>query len=61
MHILTNSNRVQHTKKGENPLLILPFTYYSLKIKFVPFLKSWPVTIPCKGKTINWTAKVLIR
>ena len=24
------------------------FTCYSLKIQFVPFLKKWPATIPCK-------------
>jgi len=33
---------------GKNPLPISPFTYYYLKIKFVPFLKSQPATIPCK-------------
>ena len=45
---------------GKNPLPIL-FTYYSLKIKFVPFLKSWLATIPCKGKTIKWATKLLIK
>ena len=24
------------------------FTCYSLEIQFVPFLKKWPATIPCK-------------
>ena len=33
---------------GKNPLPISLFTYYYLKIKFVPFLKSQPATIPCK-------------
>ena len=37
------------------------FTYYSLKIKFVPFLKSWLATIPCKGKRIKWATKLLIK
>ena len=35
------------------------FTYYSLKINFVPFLKSWPATIPCK--TIKWATKLLMK
>ena len=44
LDILTNPDRVTLTKKGnilgKNPLPISLFTYYSLKIKFVPFLKS---------------------
>ena len=43
LDILTNPVRVTLTKRGiilgKNPLLILLFTYYSLKIKFAPFLK----------------------
>ena len=27
----------------------------------VPFLKSWPVTIPCKRKRIKWATKKLIK
>ena len=27
---------------------------------FVPFLKSWPATIPCKRKKIKWATKLLI-
>ena len=42
--IITNPDRVTLTKKGKMlgkfPLPISLFTYYSLKIKFVPFLKS---------------------
>ena len=52
-------------KKGnilrKNPLPVSLFTYYSLKIIFVPFLKSWPATIPCKSKTIKWATKLLIK
>ena len=44
LDILTNPDRVTLTKKGnilgKNPQPISLFTYYSLKIKFVPFLKS---------------------
>ena len=36
-----------------NPLPISLFTYYSLLIKFVPFLKNQPVTIPCKKKKMT--------
>ena len=43
LDILTNPVRVTLTKRGiilgKNQLLILLFTYYSLKIKFAPFLK----------------------
>ena len=39
-------------KKGntlrKNPMPISMFTFYSLKTKFVPFLKRGPATIPCK-------------
>ena len=42
--ILTNPDRVTLTKKGKIlgkiPLTISLFTYYSLKTKFVPYLKS---------------------
>ena len=52
-------------KKGnilrKNPRPISLLTYYSLKIKFVPFLKSYPATIPCKGKTIKWATKPPIK
>ena len=45
LDILTNPVRVTLTKinvniLGKNPLGISLFTYYSLKIKFAPFLKS---------------------
>ena len=46
---------------GKNPLPVTLFTYYSLKIKFVPFLKSKPATIPCKRKTIKWATKPPIK
>ena len=48
---------------GKNPLPISLFsTYYSvLKIKFVPFPKSQPATIPCKIKTIKWVTKAPIK
>ena len=46
---------------GKNPLPISPFTYISLKIKFVPFLKSSPATIPCKRKMIKVATKLLIK
>ena len=42
-------------------MLISLFTYYSLKIIFVPFLKGWPATIPCKRKTIKRATKLLIK
>ena len=45
----------------ENPLPISLFTFYSLKARFVPFLKGWPATIPCKRKTIKWATKLLIK
>ena len=52
LDILTNPVRVTLTKKGnivgKNPLPVSLFTYYSLKIKFSPFLKCQPATIPCK-------------
>ena len=32
-----------------------------MKIIFVPFLKCWPATIPCKRKTIKWATKLLIK
>ena len=61
---LTNPVRVTLTKNrnilGKNPLPVSLFTYYSLKIKFAPFLKSWPATIPCKTRTIEWATKLLI-
>ena len=53
LDILTNRDRVRVTFWEKNPLPISPFTYISLKIKFVPFLKSSPATIPCKRKTIK--------
>ena len=46
---------------GNNPLPITLFTYYSLNIKFVPFLKSKPATIPRKRKTIKWETKPPIK
>ena len=46
---------------GENPPPISLYTYYFLKIKFVPFLKGWPATIPCRRKTIKWVTKLLIK
>ena len=46
---------------GKNPLPISPFTYISLKIKLVPFLKSSPATIPCKRKMIKVATKLLIK
>ena len=46
---------------GKNPLPITLFTYYSLNIKFVPFLKSKPATIPCNRKTIKWATKPPIK
>ena len=46
---------------GNNPLPITLFTYYSLNIKFVPFLKSKPATIPRKRKTIKWATKPPIK
>ena len=64
MDILTNPNRVTVTKnvkfwgKIHGPFHCLPTT--SLKIIFVPFLKSWPATIPCKRKKIKWATKLLI-
>ena len=52
LDILTNPVRVTLTKKGnivgKNPPPVSLFTYYSLKIKFSPFLKCQPATIPCK-------------
>ena len=52
LDILTNAVRVTLTKKGnivgKNPPPVSLFTYYSLKIKFSPFLKCQPATIPCK-------------
>ena len=43
LDILTNPVRVTLTKRGiilgKNRLLILLFTYYSVKIKFAPFVK----------------------
>ena len=43
---------------GENsPLLILPFTYYSFQIEFVPLLERKPPKMSCKGKTIKWATK----
>ena len=52
LDILTNPVRYTLTKKGnivgKNPLPVSLFTYYSLKIKFSPFLKCQPATIPCK-------------
>ena len=62
--IIKKKQSYTHKKKqhfGENTLPISLFTYYSLKIKFLPFLKSWPVAILCKRKTIKWVAKLLIR
>ena len=63
--ILTNPNIVTLTKKGKIlgkiPLPISLFTYYSLKVKFVPFLKSEPATIPRKRKTIKWATKPPIK
>ena len=60
-HILTKPDRVTLPQKGnilgKNPLPILLFTYYSLKIKFVPFLESQPATIPCKRKTTKSGAR----
>ena len=52
LDILTNPVRVTLTKRGnivgKNPPPVSLFTYYSLKIKFSPFLKCQPATIPCK-------------
>ena len=52
LDILTNPVRVTLTKKGnivgKNPPPVSLFKYYSLKIKFSPFLKCQPATIPCK-------------
>ena len=52
LDILTNPVRVTLNKKGnilgKNLLPVSLFTYYSLKIKFSPFLKCQPATIPCK-------------
>ena len=42
---------------GKNSLTVSLFTYYSLKIKFVSFLKSYPATILFKRKTIKWATK----
>ena len=62
MNILTNPNNVTLTKKvtlRKRPLPMSLFTSYSLKIKFVPFLKIWPATIPCK-KDDKVDKKVLV-
>ena len=43
LDVLTNPDRDTHEKGdilGKNPLPISLFTYYSQKIKFVPFLKG---------------------
>ena len=37
------------------------FTYYFLKTKFVPFLKSWPATVSCKKKDSKVGKKMLIK
>ena len=64
LDILTNSVRVTLTKRGiilgKNRLPILLFTYYSLKIKFAPFLKRRPTTVPCKRRMIKWATRLLI-
>ena len=67
MDILTNPYNVTLAHKKGNilrkkPLPMSLFTSYSLKIKFVPFLKIWPATIPCKkddkvGKKVLVTKK----
>ena len=62
LDILTNPGRVTLTHKkgiilGKNPLPILLFQYYPLKIKFVSFLQSWSATIQCKRKTIKGATK----
>ena len=47
---------------GENsPLLILPFTYYSFQIEFVPLLERKQAKMSCKGKTIKWATKLAIK
>ena len=46
---------------GKHSPLISLFTYCSLKIKFVPFVKIWAATIPCKRKTIKWATKLLFK
>ena len=65
MDILTNPVRVTPTKKGKilgnNPLPTSLFTYYSLKSEFVPLLKSYPATIPCKKKTTKWATRPPIK
>ena len=50
--ILTNPDRVTLAKTGNKANFAL-LTYYSLKIKFVPFLTSQPTTIPGKRKAIK--------
>jgi len=42
---------------GTNPLPILLFTYYSLQIKFVPFLEKKPVKRKKDDKVGNKTSK----
>ena len=42
-------------------MLILPFTYYSLQIEFVPLLERKPPRMSCKGKTIKWATKLAIK
>ena len=37
------------------------FLYYSLEIKFVPFLKSEQATIPGKRKLIELATKLLLK
>ena len=60
MDILTNPDIVTLKKEGNilrrNLLPILLFTYDALNIKFVPFLKSWPATIPSK-KDDTWSGQ----
>ena len=62
LDILTNPHSFYTRKEGnileKNPLPTSLFTFYSLKIKFVPFLKGWPATIPCK---IKWATKLLLK
>ena len=60
MDLLTNPDILTLKKKGNilgrNLLPILLFTYDSLNIKFVPFLKSLPAPIPSK-KDDTWSGQ----
>ena len=64
LDVLTNPVSYTHEKGnilGKNPRQFRMFTYFSLKIKFAPFLKSKPATIPWKGRRIKWATKLLIK